>query len=162
MVSTVKVLLAAALLLLLPASALAARVPMPATLTVHEQTSCPDETGASCSDLDSDQIWLAPGSGRFERYHEIGHQFDRQTLTDTHRAWFKRLFGYPDSADWYATVGPQEKFADAYATCALGRPTRKAHGMTVASQQSGYGYAPGGRLHFRVCNAINVIAYLAR
>lgn len=153
----------AVLALSVPAVAQAGRTPltMPPSLTVHEATSCPDEWGASCSDPYSDQIWLAPGTGRFERFHEIGHQFDRQVLTDAHRAWFTDLFGYPSSADWYATVGPQEKFADAYATCSVGIRLRHQGGLTVVSQRSGYGYAPSARLYVRVCNAIGVIAYLA-
>jgi hypothetical protein len=136
-------------------------MPSPPSLTIHGNTDCPEEAGASCSDPYSDQVWLAPGTGKFERYHEIGHQFDRQVLTDEQRVWFTKLFGYRAGTDWYATVGPQEKFADAYATCVLGRKIQRRGGMLVTRQESGYGYSPSARLHVRACNAISLIGWRA-
>jgi hypothetical protein len=104
---------------------------------------------------------------RFTKWHEIGHVFDYQALTDEQRAWFARELGFNPASSWLpepddhesATAG--EVFADAYAMCAMNRSpagSRTRRGRIVVNWQSGYGYMPTVRQHRRVCNAIWFVA----
>lgn len=136
-------------------SAEAARMPGPPSLTVHEDAACPYYAeGGSCSYTDSADIYLAPGAGASVRYHEVGHQFDRQVLTDADRGWFIRLFDR--GATWEGEV--EETFANAYAACAV-EPFRmvRRHGVRVYDSTLEFGYMPTVRQHRRACNAIAVI-----
>lgn len=130
-------------------------MPAPPSVTIYENTPCPYYAeGGSCSYTDSDAIYLAPGTGASVRYHEIGHQFDRQVLTDADRAWFMRLFDI--GATWDGAV--EETFADAYAACAI-PPVRmvRRYGMRVFTFTTEFGYMPTFRQYRLACNAIAVI-----
>jgi hypothetical protein len=142
--------------LLEPSVAHAARVPLPPSLTIHEQTVCPDGEG-SCSLMGSDDIFIAPGHDRRVRWHEIGHQFDRQLLTDDDRTWFTRALGRTGEP-WDGDAGVAETFADAYAACAIGiwRMTRR-NGMRVYDVEHDTDYVPTPRQYRRVCNGIAVL-----
>lgn len=140
-------------------------MPQPPRVTVHH-ADCPDYAdGGSCADMATNEIWLAPNSGSFERWHEIGHLFDAQVLTDPDRAWFMRAFRM--TGEWVRGTGdeclgkrcPDELFADAYAACAndLRPEGRRRDGMTVSDWTTSYGYFPTARQHRRVCNGIAVI-----
>jgi hypothetical protein len=144
-------LTALVLLAALAAPASAARVPLPPQLTVHA-AECPDG-GGSCSYTASPDIYLAPGTGASVRFHEIGHQFDRQVLTDADRAWFIRLFD--DGTTWGEV---EETFANAYAACAV-QPFRivRRGGMRVYESTLEFEYMPTVREYRRACNAIAVI-----
>lgn len=146
--------LIASLVTLVPAEADAARVPLPPSLTEHADTPCPYE-GGSCSSADSDHIYVAPGAGAAVRYHEIGHQFDRQVLTAQDRKWFMRLFN--QGATWDGPV--EETFANAYAACAV-EPFRMTsrNGVRIYESTLEFGYMPTLKQHRAACNAIAVIA----
>jgi hypothetical protein len=136
-------------------AALPFRMPLPPRFTIHHEV-CPDYDG-SCAWPETGEIWLPPGAGRFARWHELGHIFDYQVLTDADRAWFTPQLGFPSNRPWEAAnyddespgfTEPAERFADAYAHCAL---------RTVPSSIVSYGYLPGPRTHRRVCTAIALL-----
>jgi hypothetical protein len=152
------VLIAAVLALAAPAVADASRVPLPPRLTVHH-APCPynpvgtlQEDRACSGDED---VWISSRADRFDRWHEIGHVFDAQVLTDSDREYLTRLLGIKPG-EWVRDSyrDPSEFFADAYAACALGLDPDH-HWVT------GYGYEPTRRQHHAVCNAIAFLA-LAR
>lgn len=135
------------------------RMPMPPRVVLHLDTPCPDGDAVSCTDMNTADVFLAPGATRFERLHELGHQFDRQVLTDHVRAWLTPKLGFPAGTPWsagheldLAEDEPAERFADAYAHCSQG---------TLPSSEISYGYLAGPRRHHRVCNAISM-AWLTR
>lgn len=141
-------------------------MPAPPSLTIHEDTPCPGFDG-SCSDWNSDAIYIAPGASQLTRLHEIGHQFDRQVLTDADRDWFRRLFRYPAGTVWdaertsepFVRIGVAETFADAYALCGsrIYHVTRR-NGIRVYERTVEINYMPSLRQHRQACNAIAVIA----
>jgi hypothetical protein len=159
-----KVLLALVLALL---GAPVAQARMPAVpVVIHENTPCPYYAQpVACSYQDSDDIYLPAGSTRSDREHEIGHQFDRQVLTDENRAWFTRQLGFAPGSwdrgtgDDCGNCGPSEVFADAYAKCATGWKVarRNRQGMLIGRQEVAYGYFPTVKQHRRICNGIAVI-----
>ena len=57
---------------------------------------------------------------QFVLFHELGHVFDRELMTDATRAAFMELIGRTDGW-WSAADGapPEELFADAYALCSI-------------------------------------------
>lgn len=131
----------------------AARVPMPHAVTVLYQP-CPNG-GGSCADADSDTVYIEPGADLFTIMHEVGHIFDRQRLSDRDRARFARLLGLP--GEWRRGTGldglnsPSERFADAYAACALGlRPDG-------SRWVSAYDYNPSPRRHHTICRSIRSV-----
>lgn len=165
-----------------------ASVPIPPRVTVHVER-CPDYADVLACASD-EEIFVPKGAGPFVYWHEIGHLFDAQVLTDAHRAGFARLTR--DWRLWWANheflhclypepVGPDvvvigeqecpehveydppgERFADAYAICAMqasGRPrngvvlwTRRGRPINVGP--SVYGYEARWRVHRRVCQLI--------
>jgi hypothetical protein len=110
---------------------------------------------AGCADLDAGIIYA---STRLAEEHERGHFFDVRVLTDQDRAWFTRLLGrYLPGTPWVWARGhqsPAERFADAYAACALGKSPRDDVWGTA------YSYMPTARKHRRVCNAIALKGWL--
>lgn len=157
--------LVAVLALAAPAVAQAGRMPAPPSVTIHENTPCPDD-GGSCSYSQTDDVFLEPGASRFERQHELGHQFDRQVLIDADRVWFTRVFRFAPGPWDHGTglecgrCGPDEHFADAYAACATGMTPalKRKNGIQVQTWTTAYGYHPTVRQHRRVCTAIIVLA----
>lgn len=140
----------AALLGAFPASAHAG-APLPRSFTV-QWTACPFADVPACADRDNGVIYVEPGQGRFVYEHEVGHLFDVQRLNDGDRRWFTRKLGLTGA--WEQGSGleglrsPFERFADAYAACALGlRPDRGEWAVS-------YGYQPTPKRHRRICAAI--------
>jgi hypothetical protein len=100
-------------------------------------------------------------AGSFDRWHETGHVFDDEVLTDADRVEFTRLLGFTPGSwlrgyedlngaavTFMAGVrSPSEHFADAYAACAL-------HLNPDTNWVDGYGYHPSVRQHRRVCRAM--------
>lgn len=131
----------------------AARVPMPRTAIVH-YASCPDG-GGSCAYADRAEVYIEPGADLYTLMHELGHIFDRQHLNPWDRARFARLLGLP--GEWNRGTGldglqsPHERFADAYATCALGLTPARGRWETA------YDYNPSPRRHRTVCRSIRAL-----
>jgi hypothetical protein len=126
-----------------------ADVPLPWTFTVHN-APCPDG-GGDCAYAATAQIYVEDGDP-FALWHEIGHVFDAQRLSDRDRGWFERKLRL--TGPWTSGTGldglrsPSEWFADAYAACALG--LSPDHGVWVVA----YGYDPPARRHRAICRAI--------
>ena len=131
---------------------------------------CPDYLPeiTSCADQENAVIWLAPDADRFDRWHELGHLFDAQLLTDADRAWFTPLLGFEPGMPWFgdydafverhdlsATL-PGEQFADAYAACAIGLKPQgeRRGGLLVGKWTTAYGYQPTARQHRLICAQI--------
>jgi hypothetical protein len=147
-----------------PTSALALERP---AATVHYGTECPFYAdGGSCATPEAGEIWLAPGASKFTLWHELGHIFDHDVLTDPQRAWFARLLGFKD-VTWDqgtgpGTRGPSEVFADAFATCATERPVRRRGKWATTTNEVAYGWNYTPRQYRRVCTGIAVAQYLAK
>lgn len=157
-----------AALALLAAPAASAR-DMPVTgLTAHF-TACPYYAdGGSCAQPETAEVWIAPGSSRFEFWHEVGHVFDHQVLDDRAHSWFTRVLGFASGTPWEADEGfyedhdfsqksPDEMFADAFAACWLRMKPRRQGGLLVSEWTTAYWYQPSVRQHRRVCNGIAVL-----
>jgi hypothetical protein len=158
----VRLLIALAVLLFAPAGVQAALL-RPYEERVHVDTECPDGGGTCAQTPD---IYLAPGANQFMLWHERGHLFDAQVLTDADRAWYTKRLRM--EGPWFqgtgpGTRGPSEVFADAYAACALNRqPRRETRGeFRVVSWELSYGYQPGLRQHRRICNAIALQSWVS-
>lgn len=157
------VVLAAALLA--PQQASPAGVPMPDGVSV-EHGQCPyDPAALGCADVETATVYLSQRS-RFARWHEIGHVFDHQVLTDASRAWFTARLRFPPGTEWMPTPGqpegspPGEVFADAYAMGALRKSPagrRGGRGQIIVDWQDAYGYLPSVRQHRQICNGIAVL-----
>lgn len=80
-------------------------------------------------------VFLAPGTrDPIVYFHELAHVLDFSgELRPWQRRAFRRVMGY----------GVGERFADAYAWCAIGGPNR-----------SGYGYRPTPAQHVNVCRIV--------
>jgi hypothetical protein len=163
-VDVVKTLLAVTLLIALggPGTA-SAELARPYVERVHIDTPCP-VGGGTCAP--SPDIYLDEGATPFMLWHERGHLFDAQVMTDAHRDWFMRLMRV--TGPWYqgtgaGTAGPSEVFADAYAACATGKRPNVARGkgFRISSWTTSYGWSPGLRQHTRMCNAIALLTHYA-
>lgn len=55
------------------------------------------------------------------REHELGHIYDWRYLSETERISFRRLVRAPTLLPWWGEDSVSEWFADAYASCSLGR-----------------------------------------
>jgi hypothetical protein len=171
------VLLAVLLALALPAIADAARMPAPAGVVAHDYAN-PECGGYPCANPFTGEVWLPAGTDRYERAHEIGHIWFATVPTDEQREWFIRKLRLPVTGDggdltegaWYRGTGddghdsPDERAADAYAMCDLGRsPAGRVgkDGMVRGEWETSYSYLPSARQHRRICNAIAVTAYYA-
>ncbi|WP_270028546.1 hypothetical protein [Solirubrobacter phytolaccae] len=138
------------------AAAAALDVPLPPSVYIH-LGGCP-EAGAeqlACSSPVSDQVWIPreDATDWFTLGHEIGHQFDRQVLTEDLRWWLRGLMRADGRGEWFREKGPNEWFADFYALCAMGfdrRPRNEAH-MAYLTED------PSPRRLRRVCTAIRMI-----
>jgi hypothetical protein len=133
-------------------------VPLPDHWTVRE-AGCPGRDDVvACANVDSAEVFVA-GADAFERWHELGHLFDYQRLTDTDRGRLTPLLGFRPGAPWWSTEEddqPGEFFADAYAACALRlspRGYRRGRAL-ILDWQTAYGYFPTARRHARVCAVI--------
>jgi hypothetical protein len=125
----------------------------PTGVTVYA-SACPEgDDVPACAYPQQAIVYVAPGQGRFVLEHELGHVFDYQRLTPGDRNWFTRMLGL--TGVWSQGTGmeglhsPAERFADAYATCALG--WRPDGGQWAVA----YGYDPTPRQHRLICAAIS-------
>lgn len=135
------------------ATAQTPRVPQPANMTVIP-AACPTGDAPACAYQDG-TIYIEPGQDQFVYWHEVGHIFDAELLTVGDRNWFTRMLGLIGAWDQGSGLqglrSPKERFADAYATCALGwRPDR-------GPWADSYGYEPTLKRHKQICAAINRI-----
>ena len=145
------------------------RKPFPPRFEIRYEP-CPTAPWAlGCADVESGIVYLDTDD-RFTRWHELGHLFDWQLLTDTDRTMFTRLLGFDAETPWWSDdamydrigISPSEQFADAYASCALGRSPAghgEPGGRTVVEWATGYDYYPTVRQHQRICNAIGALAH---
>jgi hypothetical protein len=129
------------------------RMRMPVVDAVIHSAECPHiPTGGSCAI--GAEVWVSPRASRFTFAHELGHAFDAQALDARARDWLTTRLGFPVGTAWetpsaaLGPVDPSERFADAYAHCALGTRPRDI---------IGYGYLPGRKRHRRICNAIAIL-----
>jgi hypothetical protein len=135
--------------------------------TVHHEQACPYyEDRVSCARPDTGEIWLAPGAGRFEMWHELGHVFDHDVLTDPQRDWFTRVLRFDPGTPWddgtgFGTRGPSEVFADAFATCATRKRPQRRGAWVVSTHEAAYGWNYTRDEYRRVCTAIAVLQTLA-
>ncbi len=91
-----------------------------------------------------------PGAVRQVFDHELGHHFDYDVMEDWARARFEWLVG--ETRPWTEDPNaPNEKFAEAWALCAVRARLRHA------PLEYGYGYHPSPRLHRKVCHLIAVV-----
>jgi len=117
--ATVVVSLIAALA---PASA-EAHVPVPRIDVFFVHTGCPGDLGGAHGCVESSPastsrtVYVAPNVP-FERYHELGHAFADLSMTPRDkRVW---RIAFESARTW--TTAIEERFADAYARCALHSP----------------------------------------
>lgn len=150
--------LALIVLALTAPTASAARFPIPAAASIHRGVECPDG-GGSCSYAATGEVFLAPGAGRFAKWHELGH-VRAERLTQADRGYMIELMGLPPGP-WDRGTGfeggfssPSEWFADYHAACALRLYVSRAGGSWEAS----YAPWPGARRYRRICNAIAVLS----
>ncbi len=88
---------------------------------------------------------------QFVLFHELGHVFDRELMTDATRAAFMDLIGRTDGW-WSAADGapPEELFADAYALCSI-------YGAAIPRDTLhpvGYGWKPTVALQKESCGIV--------
>lgn len=143
---------------------------------IYGKVACAGEAFGMPGYNDGDpSVWEAKGMGPFVYWHEYAHLFDLFALRDEHRAKFLALTR--DSRSWEGDesdahgldIGdmdaydpPLERFADAFALCAMQATGRlmigafnwgvRGYPINVVGQ--GYGYAPAYRVHRRVCQLI--------
>jgi hypothetical protein len=166
-------LLALTVLLVAPVAAEAGRMPAPARVLTHHYAN-PDCGGYPCANPFTSEVWLPPGTDRYERAHEIGHIWFATIPTDEQREWFIRTLRLPVTSDggsltegaWYRGTGddghdsPDERAADAYAMCDLGRSPagRLGKGGKVRGEwESSYSYFPSARQHNGICTLIALL-----
>lgn len=135
----------------LAAWATRALVPLaPVTVTI-ERGVCPPDASMfrrSCAiNASPVTIWLSGRDGRPTLYHELGHVFDYTVMTDAARGEFGRIVH--DTRPWRsAKNSPHEKFAQAYAACAM------HHAISGPLWDTGYDYDPTPTMHRRACRLI--------
>lgn len=158
-------LLAVLAALLLTAPAQAGRMPAPPHVWAHHEAN-PACGEFPCADQATGEIWLPAQTRRFDLFHEVGHIFDAQVLTDANRAWLISMLDFDADTPWLdpspehwvggGAISPGERFADAYAACSLGMSPRghmEDH-RRVVDWETAYGYYPTARRHQRICNAL--------
>jgi hypothetical protein len=148
-------------------------VPLPPRMPTMTRAPCPGEPAApgcaipgiaeGCSDPAGCVFLPSDYMRRYNRWHELGHIFDAQVLTERDRWRFTRLLGF-GGGPWLRGTGvhggmrsPSEWFADAYAHCALGLDGRFRAGQVLRIVVA-YGYDPSPRQSDRVCAAIRFTA----
>jgi hypothetical protein len=167
-------LVLAALLLVLPASAQArqhiARPPLPQPMPQIITSECPGDADAGgcyigAGEADINGRAYAHGAAytvdgnRFAVLHELGHAYDATMMDAGERNRFARLAGMNDLLwTWSDDVNgalvqgsgtPAERFADAYAACRMALVVGSGHTWWTS-----YGYLPTARQHRRICKTI--------
>ena len=162
------------------AQAIRLHVPGPSGPIYVVQEDCPEMPNSSgCAILQQ----ASPGSpwtgllrykyaqDRDTVVHEMGHFFDVWNLNDRERGILKRALGLPDSMPWrdnrrfsngdlYCNKTPcvHERFADAYAACALNYPPPRKRKFTYDDWITSYGWEPTRQQYLRVCRMIRFFA----
>ena len=128
-----------------------AAVPTPPGPVRLSFASCPGGPawGAACALPHARAIHLGDeGRTPITLLHELGHLFDELTLDAADRDVLAGALG--GSGTWFGPAAadpPNERFAEAYALCALHRRLR-------ATRLGMYGYIATPRRHAQVCRAI--------
>jgi hypothetical protein len=134
----------------------------PANASTELQQPCPYEhtqDGAQllvmgCYIAGTDTIYYDTGE---TLWHERGHAFDHQRLTDEDRVWISRTFfrgrlwSTPIRSD-----GAEERFAEFFAFCHIRAPRARRDGRR-AQIAIGYGLIPYTARHRRFCNTVAVL-----
>lgn len=141
------------------------RVPLPTNVNVV-RAECPFYSdGGSCAPTPN-QVYWAPGDDRWTLWHEYGHTYDWQYLSNAERNVYKPRLGFKISKAWFgdrafyesldlASATPSERFADMYANCAMGYGIpHKRHGITVVEWESAYGYSASISQQRRNCRLL--------
>lgn len=117
------------------------------------RADCPAWPGRSCAAADG-RVYMAPRQilVRGTWLHELGHLFDWTFMSDSLRWRFRQLIH--DGRAWHLdprshVSSPQERFADAYAVCAMYRQIPASFYGAVS-----FDYSPGPRTHRLVCSLI--------
>jgi hypothetical protein len=113
-----------------------------------------DVVGGCFSNADPAEIWLSPrDGGRYGLFHEMGHMFDYEVLTDVERTEFMRIWRVPaetgvalDDQWWQGeqqadpmSHGPLgEWFAEGYRLCATYGRWTWARALSADGDQYGY------------------------
>jgi hypothetical protein len=106
----------------------------------------------------ADRVVTGLGNGvpllSFVLFHELGHVFDREWMTDADRAAFMTAIGRAGGW-WSADSGapPAELFADAYSLCSI-YGARIARDITAPV---GYGWEPTSSLQRTVCGLMQAV-----
>ena len=133
-----------------------AHVPTPAGNVTLVLGACPGGPAwaAGCADAANRVIYLGTEArDRARLLHELGHIFDRQSMSNPLRARFTSVAGL--RGPWHSTQAdpPEEQFAEAYSVCARFPSLRQMHfGM--------YAYSPTPARHRRACSVIRQAAGL--
>lgn len=134
-----------------PAGAAPYYVTVPSATISH--APCPNpavQDAIGCVDIPTRTIYVTARCGRFCQAHEYGHLFDAEHLDDATRGRWAAMLGESVS-DWNwsstsAVTDPplEERFADAFALCALGRKERDRRYRIARSRDlaGGYGRLP--------------------
>jgi len=117
-------------------------------IAVFIHAPCPGDTtmdpawGSACA-VAPTTIYVAGPLPHATYLHELGHLIDYNFLSDKDRGTFLAI---THDRRWWMTApnSPRERFAEAFAQCAL-NPRR------LVSRTFGYGYYPSLREHRKVC-----------
>jgi hypothetical protein len=144
----------------------------PAVYDFHWASDCGTRGALGCTST-LDQVTLDPmllrmssanvatGLGKgvplmsFVLFHELGHVFDREWMTDAARTRFTGLIGR--TGDWWSAADgppPAELFADAYALCSI-YGARIPHDLR---HPVGYGWKPSVALDAASCAIVLGVA----
>jgi hypothetical protein len=134
-------------------------VPTPAGTVTFANDYCPATHWSACYTPLARVIYMAGpnAANRAQFFHELGHDFDSNNMTDAYRAGFIRIMRYR-TPSWWAAANPVdaesagERFATAYSVCAR-RQTIARDGWRYGPGH-GYGYSPTRAQHRRVCALI--------
>jgi hypothetical protein len=127
--------------------------------------SCPGLDDASACWMPwVSQIWLTE-KNEFDLMHELGHVFDARNLDAMERKYLRPRIMLGKAWDDCGEVRievygacPKERFADAYANCALGYSPSKSLDDAYIPFASSYGYRPTRKHHHRICELIKAFA----
>jgi hypothetical protein len=127
-----------------------AKVPMPPGPVVAHRSNCPDDwfTCASPPDI------YGVGNDRHALFHELGHVFDYEVMTDAARSALQDALD--DHRPWWTptTEHPypgQEVSAEAYSWCAM-----RGRYLTRPVVNSAYAYHPGPKRFRRACRVFRM------
>jgi hypothetical protein len=129
-----------------------AKIPMPPGPVVAHRSNCPDGWFTCAAPPNIYGI----ARDRHALFHELGHVFDYEALTDTARAAVQDALD--DHRPWW-NPAPDQSFpgqeisAEAYSWCAM-----RGRYLTRPIINSAYAYHPGPRRFHRVCRVFRMAA----